>query len=324
MKIRYWGVRGSIPVPGRNTVRTGGNTPCVSVELSDGSIIVLDAGTGIRNLGRELMLHPDFIGGRGRAALLISHRHWDHIQGLPFFEPAYVAGNVFEVHAPGVAAGHTALDDNVVALSYTPANFPVSYETMKQAYRFHTVRADVGFSVGAVTVQPITLNHPGQTFGYVLSVGGGAGDGDAGVKMAYLSDTGPWDEVLGPHHGGRSERVRSSYYWSHVIPALAGADLVIHDTFFEVGRYEARADWGHSTPEHALRLCQDAGVQQLTLFHFAPDLEDDDVASMLRSARDAAGPIRVMAAVEGEEVVLGDGAVVSPAGRSKVEGFDQA
>jgi len=305
MKLHYWGVRGSIPVPGATTVQIGGNTPCVSVELQDGNLIVIDAGTGIRNLGRHLMTQAGFAAGRGRATLLISHRHWDHIHGLPFFEPAYVAGNLFDVYGPAIAAGGSSpLDDNFVSLSYSPINFPVSYEAMKRVYRFHAVMADTPFEVATATIRPITLNHPGKTFGYVITDRTADDVGEATVKIAYLSDTGPWAEVLRPVSDRPTERSPESYYWSHVIPALENADLVIHDTFFEVGRYEERADWGHSTPAQALRVCRDAGAHHLHLFHFAPDMEDPAVDAMVRETREMAGSIAVAAAVEGMEVVL--------------------
>jgi len=304
MKVHYWGVRGSIPVPGAQTVRVGGNTPCVSVELQDGTLIVIDAGTGIRNLGRDLMTRDSFASGRGLVALLISHRHWDHIHGLPFFEPAYVAGNRVEVYAPAIGpGGPTPLEDNAVSLSYTPRNFPVSYEVMEKAYRFHTVATDTPFEIAAAAIRPITLNHPGTTFGYVITDRSASGDDDALVKIAYLSDTSPWPEVLEPMSDRKAKGTGESYYWSYVIPALADADLVIHDTFFEEGRYETRADWGHSTPAHALRLCRDAGVRQLHLFHFAPDLEDLAVDAMARKTQAMAGSITVAAAMEGMEVV---------------------
>jgi len=305
MKVHYWGVRGSIPVPGATTVRVGGNTPCVSVELHDGTLIVIDAGTGIRNLGRHLMADERFGSGRGSATLLISHRHWDHIHGLPFFEPAYVAGNLFDVYAPAIGPpGPSPLDDNVVSLSYAPRNFPVSYEAMARAYRFHTVVEDTPFEIATATIRPITLNHPGKTFGYVITDRGTRDDGDAMVKIAYLSDTGPWAEVLQAGSGRRAKGTEASYYWRHVIPAVENADLIIHDTFFEMGRYEERPDWGHSTAPHALRLCHDAGARQLHLFHFAPDLEDPAVDAMVDEARQIAGTIEVAAAMEGMELVI--------------------
>src|SRR5881397_3584981 len=118
MRIRYWGVRGSIAVPGPGTVRTGGNTPCVSVRLSDDSLLILDGGTGLRNLGRHLLSRPEVAAGLARGTFLFTHRHWDHIQGLPFFEPAYVTGNLFNVYVAGSEGTGSPLDDNIVSLQH--------------------------------------------------------------------------------------------------------------------------------------------------------------------------------------------------------------
>ena len=305
MKVRYWGVRGSIPVPGSDTVHVGGNTPCVSVELHDGNLVIIDGGTGLRNLGRHLLSQPDFAAGNGSAALLISHRHWDHIHGIPFFEPAYVRGNLFDLYFPASASTGDPWRDNAVSMSYSPANFPVPYADIEAAYRFHTTEENGVFRVGSATIRPVRLNHPGTALGYVIS---DLHDHDhGGPKVAYLCDTGPWDGPLlgdgmngadAPHNG------RETAYRDQVVSAIQGADLVIHDAFFEDGGYEGRAHWGHSSPSHALSLCRSAGARRLHLFHFAPDLHDDAVARMEADARANADPVEVTAAREGLEIVL--------------------
>ncbi len=304
MKVRYWGVRGSIPVPGPSTARSGGNTPCVSVEISDGSIIALDGGTGLRNLGKHLMARKDVLSGRGRATLLFTHRHWDHIQGLPFFEPAYVEGNLFDVHFPDVGSSTTPLDDNVVSLLHSAANFPVPYEQVRSSYRFHVARAGEAIAVGTARVVPVRMNHADVTLGYVIL------EPDTGASLAYLCDTAPWDGPLlgsGMAAEGRAADVRRRYR-DLVLAAASGADLVIHDTFFDESGYERRRDWGHSTPSQALALCRDAGARRLHLFHFNPDLDDDAVARLeaesRAAARAGAGGIQVTAAREGLEVTL--------------------
>jgi len=311
MKIRYWGVRGSIPVPGAATVRVGGNTPCVSVELADATLVILDGGTGLRGLGVHLMGEARFARGEGRATLLISHRHWDHIHGIPFFEPAYVAGNRFDLYAPAGGPRAAPLDDNVVAHSYAPDNFPVPYAVMKAAYRFHAVSAGEPFAVGCATVEPVRLNHPGHTLGYVLTehLPGGPGESGRSVRLAYLIDTGPWEELLFDAGGGGDRPAAAdgailAAYRARVEAAIAGADLVIHDTFFDARGYDSRRSWGHSTPGHAIALCQAASVRRLHLFHYAPDLDDAAVAALEAEAQRASGVLEVTAAVEGMEVTL--------------------
>lgn len=305
MKVRYWGVRGSIPVPGSSTVQVGGNTPCVSIELHDGSLVIVDGGTGLRNLGRHLLSQHAFASGNGSAALLISHRHWDHIHGIPFFEPAYVRGNRFEIYFPASATAGDPLEDNAVSVSYSPANFPVSYTDIKAAYRFHIAEENVEFRVGSATIRPVRLNHPGTVLGYVVSDNRGGDHGAA--KVAYLTDTGPWEgPLLGDGMDDRNEPHdgRHAAYRLQVASAIQGADLVIHDTFFENRGYAGRAHWGHSAPRHALSLCRSTHVRRLHLFHFAPDLDDDSVARMEAEARADAGPVEVAAAIEGLEIVL--------------------
>jgi len=300
MKVRYWGVRGSITVPGPRTVRIGGNTPCISLELSDGTLLVLDGGTGLRNLGRHLLARREVAAGQARMAILFTHRHWDHIQGLPFFEPAYIPGNLFDVYAPDSGIPGSPLHDNVVSLQHNLLNFPVPYDQMRKAYRFHVVQEEESLDLHAVRVHPVRLNHSGLTLGYVLTEAG------TGAKLAYLVDTAPWNEVLlgeGMAAEGPIAEVGRRYR-DRVVDATREADLVIYDTFFDEAWYAARKSWGHSAPSHALQVCRDASVRRLHLFHFAPDMDDAGVARLEAHARATAGSIEVTAAYEGLEIAL--------------------
>ncbi len=292
-------------MPGPTTVRFGGNTPCVSVEFSDQSVLILDGGTGLRGLGARLLTRNDFASGRGRAAILFTHRHWDHIQGIPFFEPAYVKGNRFDVCAPLEKWKAVPLLENVVALQINEINFPLPFDVIKGAYRFHFVREERPFSVGAARVHPIRLNHAGRTLGYVLSER--ARRGPRPAKLVYLTDTAPWEGVLlgkGMAEEGPRATVAKRYR-QRVIKAIAGADLVIADTSFDEARYVGREDWGHSTPSQALALCRDAGARRMHLFHFEPGMDDDDVIRLeARTRAEAEGKIEVTAAAEGLEVTL--------------------
>ena len=300
MRIRYWGVRGSIPVPGTRTIGVGGNTPCVSLDLADGALLILDGGTGLRNLGRKLLAREEVAAGRARATILFSHRHWDHIQGLPFFEPAYIAGNLFDVYAPKTAPPGSPLDDNVVSLQHNLVNFPVPFDQIRQAYRFHVAREDQPFDLPSARVHPVRLNHSGVTLGYAVT------EPATGIKLAYLLDTAPWEEVLlgeGMAAAGPVAEVGPRYR-ERVVEAARNADLVIYDTFFDETGYATRKTWGHSTAAHALELCHDAGARRLHMFHFAPDLDDASVARLEARARSAAGAIEVTAAYEGLEITL--------------------
>jgi len=304
MKVRYWGVRGSIAVPGPDTVLTGGNTPCVSVELSDGTLLILDGGTGLRALGRALMSRQDFASGRGRASFLFTHRHWDHIQGIPFFEPAYVPGNLFDVCASDHDTAGAPFDDNVVSLQHNMVNFPVPYEQVRRAYQFHSVHEAVPFDLPPARVLPVRLNHAGVTLGYVIT------DTGSGSRLAYLCDTAPWAEVLlgaGMADEGRPDAVGRRYR-DRAVAAARDSDLVIYDTFFDEAGYQSRKTWGHSTPGHAIEFCRLASARRLHLFHFAPGLDDAAVESLAagaaEEARTAAMGLEVSAAREGLELEL--------------------
>jgi len=304
LKIRYWGVRGSIAVPGPDTVLTGGNTPCISLTLSDGALLILDGGTGLRALGRALMARPEFASGRGRATFLFTHRHWDHIQGVPFFEPAYVPGNQFDVCASDHVASGAPLLDNVVSLQHNMVNFPVPFDVVRRAYRFHGVHEGVPFDLPAARVLPVRLNHAGVTLGYVVT------ETATNARLAYLCDTAPWDDVLlgdGMDVEGRPDAVGRRQR-DLVVAAARDADLVIHDTFFDDAGYQSRKTWGHSTPHHALEFCRLASARRLHLFHFAPDLDDAAVARLAAETAAEAlaspGGIEVSAAREGMELTL--------------------
>ena len=308
MRVRYWGVRGSIPVPGPSTVAVGGNTPCVSVKLGDGTLLIVDGGTGLRRLGQHLMTWPSFRSGRGRATALFSHRHWDHIQGIPFFEPAYVEGNVIDAYLPPVSQPASSQDEDLIALQYNPVNFPVPADKVRSVYRLHTARAEEPFEIGAARIHPVRLNHAGHTLGYVISESGTARKAPRApvASLAYLADSAPWEgPLLGAGMAEESEAgVAARLYRDRVVRAAGGADLVIADTFFDENGYAGRESWGHSTPEQFLALCRDAGARRMHLFHYAPDMDDESVSRLERQTRASASGVEVVAATEGLEVEL--------------------
>src|SRR6188474_2502044 len=184
MRVRFWGVRGSLPVPGSKTERYGGNTSCVEVRSAAGTRVIIDAGTGIRRLGKELM-RQEFENGRGAAHLLISHTHWDHIQGLPFFAPLYQAGNHLSVYA-------RRRDDVHLRTVFTSQTgdpyFPTSIEEAKAQISFRELADSARFEIADVQVACTRLNHPYVATAYRLSVDG--------ASVAYVSDTAPFSDIL--------------------------------------------------------------------------------------------------------------------------------
>lgn len=243
MQLRFWGVRGSIACPSPEHVRYGGNTSCLEI-TAGGHTIILDAGTGIRSLGGDLMKR-----GVRSASLLLTHTHWDHINGFPFFGPAFVPGHEFRI-----MAGHLESSSvrEVLAGQMTQPTFPIPLETMKSRMDFEDFRAGDAFDlVPSVRVRTAALNHPNGATGYRIEHGG--------KSICYVTDT--------EHVPGKPDQ--------NILALIAGADLVVYDSTYTDDEFPAKVGWGHSTWQEAVRLSQAAGVKQLAIFHHDPDHTDD-------------------------------------------------
>ena len=307
MKIQFWGVRGSIPVPGQQTNRYGGNTSCVEVRPRGGPSIILDAGTGIRKLGKEMM-HAAFGEGKGRAHLLISHTHWDHIQGLPFFAPLYQEGNQLCVYARRRDDTHLRA---VFASQTENPYFPVPFNTVKAEVAFRELVEGAHFDIGGVRVSCTRLNHPWVAIAYRLDCDGSS--------VVYATDTAPFTDVLLEHefvatapnlaeppipeHAEKLIAMRTN-----LIELCRGAELLIYDTQFTPEEYRVRPHWGHSTPYDAIEIALAAKVKTLALYHHAPertDTELDALLTMLQAQMQGSG-LEIMAAHERQEVPLGE------------------
>jgi len=306
MDIRFWGVRGSYPVAGPNTIRYGGNTSCVEVRLDDGTLIILDAGSGLRALG-ERMMASEFGEGRGQATFLISHTHWDHIMGLPFFAPAKVAGNEFVVYGRRRDKGPSL--ERLFSYQQSREHFDTPFEEFAARFTFREIVEGDVLAAGSATITCTLLNHPGYALGYRIAADGAA--------LVYVADTSPFDEVLledsfvaGPKDAtpepNSPRRRRLAAMKQRWLALLAGADLVIYDTFFEPASFVVRPHWGHSTPLHATEACVAAGAKRLALFHHAPDNSDKTMDQLQETYRRqaAACGLEVFAAAEGLEVRL--------------------
>jgi phosphoribosyl 1,2-cyclic phosphodiesterase len=308
--VTFWGTRGSIPTPGAHTARYGGNTPCVAVEGSagggagaagpggpggpgggarrgrEGQLVILDAGTGIRALGRELVEGQN---GAVRAEILLSHAHWDHIQGLPHFKPFFAPGNAVRIW--GSRQGTTSLEA-ILRQQMDPAVFPVPLDALSAKLTVQQVEPGE-FTVGPFRVQSMQLRHPGTTLGYRLTPAAG------GPSMAYITDN-----ELGP--GGHYNTGPS--WRKDFVGFLKGVELLIHDAMYTPEELEEHRGWGHSTFEEAVALAGDAGVQRLVLFHHEPEHGDEAIDALLaaarRQARSKGLPAEVLAAQEGMTLTL--------------------
>jgi len=277
MEVTFWGVRGSIPAPGPGTVGIGGNTSCVSVRTAGGALIVLDCGTGARNLGLGL-LGQGFAEGNREAAILLSHTHWDHIQGFPFFGPLYIAGNVFHVYGP---AQSSALLEGILEGQMAPQFFPVqTLKNMGARIDIAAVTPGEAFDVFGCRVTAV-LNPHGRAGALAFRIE------DAGRVLVYASDAGYGE------HGPSAE----------ALALYGGADLLIHDSTYspeDRARYPMR---GLASVNEAVDAATRAGVRRLALFHYDQDYTDHDVELLLgraRAAVEASGAkIEVVAASEG-------------------------
>ena len=292
-RLRFWGTRGSIPTPGLHTVRYGGNTPCVEVRTETDWLVILDAGTGIRELGRALTARAS--GGNGlsldpiAADIFLTHAHWDHIQGIPFFAPIFQPGNHFTIW--GSKTLETSID-RVIRDQMSPVVFPVSFEELSAQIDFREIAEERcvgnGYEVTAFAVQ-----HPGGALGYRFSGRAPIGK-DRGRSFVYISDN-----ELAAH-----ETYKTRPDWrDRLVDFVRGAAVLIHDATYTAAEYERHRGWGHSTHDEVVSLALDAQVEQLVLFHHRPERRDDDldqcVAACQALARSKGSSLTVTAAAEG-------------------------
>lgn len=284
LNVRVWGTRGSIPTPGARTVRYGGNTPCLEVRTPAGWLVILDAGTGIRELGRDLLGRPAAAEGI-RGDVFLTHAHWDHIQGIPFFAPIFGRGNHFTIH------GSRALErsvDRVVRDQMSPVVFPVTFEELAATVDFREVAAEERFSGNGYVVEPFGVRHPGGALGFRLRETNDSGG------LVYVPD----NEIC------EAARYESSPDWRRRFVAwMRGARVLVHDTMFTSEEYGQHRGWGHSTYEEAVEVALEAEVERLVLFHHRPERTDEDVDRWLEHCRQLVsrrgGSLEVLAAAEG-------------------------
>ena len=257
MRIRFWGVRGTIPVPGPDTMRVGGNTSCIDVLTSDRQLIILDAGSGIRRLGQQLEKeYPDRIVGN----ILMSHTHWDHIQGFPFFAPVFGRQNRF------ILIGRKRVNKRLVetlAGQFIEPYLPFSYKALPADLIVKEIEDGETFIIGDNTrVYAADLNHPGGCLGYRIE--------NDGVVFAYCSDVSHYDD----------------HFDLNLMKLAEGADVLVHDAHFpSMEERNKFSDWGHSCWEEAVQVAIEARVKCLALFHYAPDLTDKEAEEILMKAK---------------------------------------
>jgi ribonuclease BN (tRNA processing enzyme) len=299
MDLTFYGVRGSYPIARRDQVRYGGNTTCLHFTTRSGENLILDGGSGIRLLGDRLM-RQTFGRGQGAASILVTHTHWDHILGFPFFPPFYRQGNRFVLASAGQTGSHIR---DILAGQHADLNFPVPFEDLVADVDYIAFEPGEPLELGEFHIETVQLNHPGITVGYRVEAD------DCAVTV--FSDTGRVSQVrIGAAMGGpEPDKAYTHRYLAELAHCARNSDLLVHDAqYFEyqmVGRYH----WGHSTVEDALQMARMAGVKKLALFHFDPNHSDTVVDEQLALARDlsAGDSFEIVAAVEGWQIQISSG-----------------
>lgn len=281
LNVTFYGVRGSTPSCEPSLQRYGGNTACVVIEQPGEAPIICDMGTGMRFYGRTHDPAEPFVG-----TALVSHLHWDHIQGLPFFGPVLNAGSRLEIFAPATEHNGCAMEaDEAVRSFLAPPFFPVSLDTLHGDVTVRSTPAGA-FSVGSATITSAEVPHCGRTLGYRIEAGG--------VAVAYVPDhqqPGPDATDVDPA----------------VLELVADVDLLIHDAQFDAADFAAKSSWGHCTVEYAVQVAAQAGAKRLALFHHDPSHDDDTIDALANAARllaDELGLGEVVPAYEGLTISL--------------------
>ena len=297
MKIRFWGTRGSIPSPGPRTVRYGGNCSCVEVRTPSGELFIIDAGTGIRELGLALMAEQPVV-----AHVFLSHTHWDHISGFPFFPPAFAPGNTLTIYA---ARNIDKRLEDVMAGQMEYTYFPVTLSDLPAEINYRELLEET-FEIGKARITTHYLNHTSICMGYRIEEGG--------KSVAYVSDHEPYGLALfgtdpPADRIGRGLRDGVVHVGDRrLIEWVKGVDLIIQDTQYTPEEYPRKIGWGHGSADYVTDVAIMAGARRLALYHHDPLHDDDTVDQIVDYCRarvaEAGASLEVFAAAEGQELLL--------------------
>ncbi len=258
--IGFWGVRGTLPVPGENSVLYGGNTSCISLEFPRGSFFVFDAGTGIKVLSDRLMARQD---SPAEVKIFISHPHWDHINALPFFGPLYVQGNDIEICGP--SHGDISMGE-MISGQMDGIHFPINTKEFSARVQFRELKEET-ILIDGITVRMMLLNHPGHCLGYRVTY--------RDRSICYITDNELFPED-NPYH--------NAFYVEQLAEFISGADVLITDCTYTPAEYEQKIGWGHSAIDQVVKLAHRAKIKGLFLFHHDPGQTDQDIAGKLEMA----------------------------------------
>jgi phosphoribosyl 1,2-cyclic phosphodiesterase len=293
MKAKMWGVRGSIPSPGPRTVRYGGNTTCIEVRSDDDSLIILDAGTGIFPLAQTLLAKLPV-----SANIFITHTHWDHIQGLPFFVPLYIPGNKVRIHGAYDIVSMQGIEQVMnVQLQYS--YFPIREAELKAGIEYQTLTVGEPVTIGDATVTPVLMNHPVTDLGYRVECNG--------KSMFFTGDHEPWVNIYAPEDSEHAEyQAMIDQRQAELDAAIGPVDVLVADAAYTLAEYPPKIGWGHGTFDSTMQMAQRIGAKRLICTHHEPTRSDDDLEKVFAEAmsRHPELACEIMLAREGMEVVL--------------------
>jgi len=285
IKVTFWGVRGSVPVPGPATMRYGGNTACLELQADDGGRLVFDAGTGIRVLGASLDLSK-----KQELHILISHPHWDHISGFPFFTPIYIPGNSITVYGPGTF--EMSLDD-IINGQMKYSYFPVRTVELLADITFRQLEEE-RLTIGSFTIDTITLNHPVACLGYSVRY--------EDRKFVYLGDNEPYFNLYKDEKDKEMNEFVNNLN-RRLGDFVQGADILVADAQYLPAEYASKVGWGHSTTHHVVNMALKGGVKKVFFFHHEPARSDDELDLIVAHYRNKISEkglaLEVFAAMEG-------------------------
>jgi phosphoribosyl 1,2-cyclic phosphodiesterase len=270
MKFKFWGVRGSIPTPGPNTVKYGGNTTCIEIRTDDNDLIILDAGTGIHVLAQNLLKEMPI-----QAHIFITHTHWDHIQGLPFFIPIFIPNNQITIYG-GLDPVTNETINRALSVQLQYSYFPIREAQLNAKMDYITIKPGEPIKVGSATITPIVLSHPVLNFGYRIDCDG--------QSIFFTGDYEPQLNIYAPEDDEYSEfQSFVDEKWAEVVHAMTDVDALIIDSSYTTEEYASKQGWGHGTYDTGIKLATAAKAKKLFFTHHEPTRSDVSLETIFQN-----------------------------------------
>jgi len=293
MKFKFWGVRGSIPTPGANTVKYGGNTTCIEIRTNDNDLIILDAGTGIHALAQHLLRELPV-----NAHIFITHTHWDHIQGLPFFIPIFIPGNQITIYG-GMDPVTNETINRALSVQLQYSFFPIREAQLNARIDYNTIKPGLPIQVGSATITPIVLSHPVLNFGYRIDCDG--------QSIFFTGDYEPQLNIYAPEDEEYAEfQSFVDAKWDEVVLAMHGVDALIVDSSYTNEEYASKQGWGHGTYDSGIKLAMAAQAKKLFFTHHEPTRTDAGLDAIYQNVlqNHPATGCELLLAQEGVDIIL--------------------